>query len=165
MKEHWPPEPRILYAFQGTGNGHASRAAELVPLLKKYARVEVLCSGHNRQLSLDFPLELGPALVLLFCYWFRCFHLCHHLVLTVVPRVFPNCSWLAPAAPRWKFRTCARACSPGSCSLPTRTRGACSKEHPWTRWQQRPLSAAHTQPTEISSGHVHTDERFNCTPP
>ncbi|QNR24139.1 glycosyltransferase family protein [Croceimicrobium hydrocarbonivorans] len=57
MKEHWPPEPRILYAFQGTGNGHASRAAELVPLLKKYARVEVLCSGHNRQLSLDFPVD------------------------------------------------------------------------------------------------------------
>lgn len=57
MKELWPPEPRILYAFQGTGNGHASRAAELVPLLKKYTRVDVLCSGHNRQLSLDFPLD------------------------------------------------------------------------------------------------------------
>ncbi len=36
---------RILYAIQGTGNGHLSRAQELIPILKKYAEVDVLLSG------------------------------------------------------------------------------------------------------------------------
>lgn len=57
MKEHSPPKPKILYAFQGTGNGHASRAAELIPLLKKYVDLKVLCSGTNRQLELSFPID------------------------------------------------------------------------------------------------------------
>jgi uncharacterized protein (TIGR00661 family) len=49
---------KILYAFQGTGNGHASRAAELVPLLKERAEVDVLCSGLNSQLKLPFPIDI-----------------------------------------------------------------------------------------------------------
>jgi len=52
-----PPKPRILYAFQGTGNGHAARAVELIPILKKYAQLEVLCSGNNSQLDLPFKLD------------------------------------------------------------------------------------------------------------
>lgn len=52
-----PPKPRILYAFQGTGNGHAARAVELIPILKKYAHLEVLCSGNNSQLDLPFDLD------------------------------------------------------------------------------------------------------------
>lgn len=54
---NWSPKPKILYAFQGTGNGHASRASVLIPLLKKYAEVKVLCSGSNRQLDLSFTID------------------------------------------------------------------------------------------------------------
>ena len=51
------PRLKILYAFQGTGNGHAARAAELVPLLKEYADVDVLCSAYNSQLPLPFSID------------------------------------------------------------------------------------------------------------
>lgn len=47
---------KILYAFQGTGNGHMARAQEIVPLLKKYGEVETFISGHQSQLKADFPL-------------------------------------------------------------------------------------------------------------
>ncbi|MEG2077935.1 glycosyltransferase family protein [Chryseobacterium sp.] len=48
---------KILYAFQGTGNGHMARAQEIVPLLKKYAEVDTLISGHQSQLKADFNLD------------------------------------------------------------------------------------------------------------
>lgn len=57
MTQAWPPKPKLLYAFQGTGNGHSSRANEIVPLLKKWADVKVACSGLNRQLELDFSID------------------------------------------------------------------------------------------------------------
>ncbi|MFC6269282.1 glycosyltransferase family protein [Frigoriflavimonas asaccharolytica] len=47
----------ILYAFQGTGNGHVARAQEIIPILKKYAKVDTLISGHQSQLSADFPID------------------------------------------------------------------------------------------------------------
>lgn len=37
---------KILYAFQGTGNGHLARAQEIIPILKKHALVDTLISGH-----------------------------------------------------------------------------------------------------------------------
>jgi uncharacterized protein (TIGR00661 family) len=48
---------KILYAFQGTGNGHIARAQEIVPLLKKYAEVDTLISGHQSQLKADFDVN------------------------------------------------------------------------------------------------------------
>ncbi|SHE72939.1 glycosyltransferase family protein [Chryseobacterium takakiae] len=48
---------KILYAFQGTGNGHVARAQEIVPILKKYASVETLISGHQSQLKADFDVN------------------------------------------------------------------------------------------------------------
>lgn len=48
---------KILYAFQGTGNGHVARAQEIVPILKKYASVDTLISGHQSQLKTDFPIN------------------------------------------------------------------------------------------------------------
>ena len=48
---------KILYAFQGTGNGHIVRAKEIIPILKKYACVDTLISGHQSQLKMDFPLD------------------------------------------------------------------------------------------------------------
>ena len=36
---------KILYAIQGTGNGHLSRAIDVIPALKKIGQVDVLVSG------------------------------------------------------------------------------------------------------------------------
>ncbi|SNR15514.1 glycosyltransferase family protein [Tenacibaculum jejuense] len=47
---------KILYAIQGTGNGHASRALEIVPHLQKRAEVDILVSGY--QCELQFPFEV-----------------------------------------------------------------------------------------------------------
>lgn len=48
---------KILYAFQGTGNGHVVRAQEIIPILKKYASVDTLISGHQSQIKTDFSLD------------------------------------------------------------------------------------------------------------
>jgi uncharacterized protein (TIGR00661 family) len=45
---------RILYAIQGTGNGHISRAREIVPLLRKHCQTDVLISGDQADLELPF---------------------------------------------------------------------------------------------------------------
>jgi len=47
---------RILYAIQGTGNGHISRARDIVPELQKYGTVDLLLSGY--QVDLDFPYPI-----------------------------------------------------------------------------------------------------------
>lgn len=49
---------KVLYAFQGTGNGHIARAQEIIPILKKYAEVDTLISGHQSQLKADFDINL-----------------------------------------------------------------------------------------------------------
>lgn len=48
---------KILYAIQGTGNGHVSRATEIVPLLKQLADVDVLISGIQADLQLPFEVD------------------------------------------------------------------------------------------------------------
>lgn len=48
---------KILYAFQGTGNGHASKALEMVPLLKQHGTVDVLVSGNNFELQMPFQIK------------------------------------------------------------------------------------------------------------
>lgn len=48
---------KVLYAFQGTGNGHVARAQEIIPILKKYAAVDTLISGHQSQLKADFDIN------------------------------------------------------------------------------------------------------------
>ncbi len=48
---------KILYAFQGTGNGHTSRAIEVVPYLQKRAKVDVLISGIQCELKLPFDID------------------------------------------------------------------------------------------------------------
>lgn len=47
---------RVLYAVQATGNGHLSRAIEFYPILSKYAEVDVLLSGIQGDLELNFPV-------------------------------------------------------------------------------------------------------------
>ena len=44
---------KILYAIQGTGNGHVSRAREIIPHLKKYGDLDILISGTQAEVGLD----------------------------------------------------------------------------------------------------------------
>lgn len=48
---------RILYAIQGTGNGHVARALVVVPALKKKFDVDVLVSGRQSNLTLPFTIH------------------------------------------------------------------------------------------------------------
>ena len=47
----------ILYAIQGTGNGHVSRAREVLPMLKKMANVDIFLSGGNSNIQLPFDIN------------------------------------------------------------------------------------------------------------
>jgi uncharacterized protein (TIGR00661 family) len=44
---------KIFYAVQATGNGHISRAMELLPYLERYGKVDIFLSGANNSLDLD----------------------------------------------------------------------------------------------------------------
>lgn len=48
---------KILYAIQGTGNGHISRAREIVPILQQYGELDLLVSGTEAEVSLSQPLK------------------------------------------------------------------------------------------------------------
>jgi uncharacterized protein (TIGR00661 family) len=48
---------KIFYAVQATGNGHISRAMELVPHLQTYGTVDLFLSGSNSTLTLDLPVK------------------------------------------------------------------------------------------------------------
>jgi uncharacterized protein (TIGR00661 family) len=48
---------KILFAIQGTGNGHISRAREIVPLLQQYGQVDLLVSGTQADVSLEQQLN------------------------------------------------------------------------------------------------------------
>lgn len=48
---------KILYAIQGTGNGHLSRAADIIPCLHKHGEVDILVSGIQGDLKLPFPVK------------------------------------------------------------------------------------------------------------
>lgn len=47
----------ILYAVQATGNGHISRAMELLPHLKEYGAVDIFLSGANSTLPMQAPVK------------------------------------------------------------------------------------------------------------
>jgi uncharacterized protein (TIGR00661 family) len=48
---------KILYSVQATGNGHISRAMEILPYLERYGKVDVFLSGANHSLELDLPVK------------------------------------------------------------------------------------------------------------
>lgn len=47
---------RVLYAIQGTGNGHISRARDIIPVLQKYCDLDILISGTQADVQLDYPV-------------------------------------------------------------------------------------------------------------
>jgi uncharacterized protein (TIGR00661 family) len=48
---------KILYSVQATGNGHISRAMELIPYLQQYGKLDIFLSGANSNLNFDFPVK------------------------------------------------------------------------------------------------------------
>ena len=48
---------KILYAIQGTGNGHLSRAMDIIPVLQKKGDTDILISGIQADLSLPYPVK------------------------------------------------------------------------------------------------------------
>jgi uncharacterized protein (TIGR00661 family) len=48
---------KIFYAVQATGNGHISRAMELLPHLQQYGSIDIFLSGNNSHLVLDAPIK------------------------------------------------------------------------------------------------------------
>ncbi|TXK52184.1 glycosyl transferase [Pontibacter qinzhouensis] len=48
---------RILYAIQGTGNGHLTRALDIIPVLQKYGTLDLLVSGCQVDLALPYPVK------------------------------------------------------------------------------------------------------------
>lgn len=48
---------RVLYGIQGTGYGHISRAAELLPILQNKCELDILISGYHSSNPLPFPVN------------------------------------------------------------------------------------------------------------
>jgi uncharacterized protein (TIGR00661 family) len=47
---------KLLYAIQGTGNGHIARAREIIPFLQKQHEVDILISGTQSDIDLPFAV-------------------------------------------------------------------------------------------------------------
>ena len=48
---------KILYAIQGTGNGHLSRAREIIPLLRNKCETDILVSGTHSEITLPWDIK------------------------------------------------------------------------------------------------------------
>lgn len=48
---------KILYAVQGTGNGHITRAMEIIPYLEKKGELDILVSGIQSDIELPFKVK------------------------------------------------------------------------------------------------------------
>jgi uncharacterized protein (TIGR00661 family) len=48
---------KILFAIQGTGNGHLSRARDIYPELTKYGTVDILISGYQADIAFPHPVK------------------------------------------------------------------------------------------------------------
>lgn len=48
---------KILYAIQGTGNGHISRALDIIPILQQKGDLDILVSGTQADVDLPYPVK------------------------------------------------------------------------------------------------------------
>ncbi|MDN5204942.1 glycosyltransferase family protein [Fulvivirgaceae bacterium BMA10] len=48
---------KILYAIQGTGNGHLSRARDIIPVLQKQGDLDILVSGIQADVSIPYEIK------------------------------------------------------------------------------------------------------------
>jgi uncharacterized protein (TIGR00661 family) len=47
---------KILYAIQGTGNGHLSRAGDIIPVLQNKSELDILVSGTQADVDLQYSI-------------------------------------------------------------------------------------------------------------
>lgn len=58
---------KVLYALQGTGNGHVSRAREILPVLQKHCTVDVWLSGNQTDIELPIkPKYISKGIVMFY---------------------------------------------------------------------------------------------------
>jgi len=50
-------KPKILYAIQGTGNGHISRARDIIPILQRKGDLDILISGIQADMQIPYPIK------------------------------------------------------------------------------------------------------------
>lgn len=48
---------KILYAIQGTGNGHIARAEDIIPVLSQYGDLDLFISGAQADIKLSYPVK------------------------------------------------------------------------------------------------------------
>lgn len=48
---------KILFGIQGTGNGHLSRAKEVIPYLQQHGEVDLFISGTQAEVQLPYPVQ------------------------------------------------------------------------------------------------------------
>lgn len=48
---------KILYAIQGTGNGHVTRAEDVIPILQEYGELDLFVSGAQADVKLPYPIK------------------------------------------------------------------------------------------------------------
>ena len=48
---------KVLYAIQSTGNGHISRAKEIIPYLERRFQFDIMLSGPKNELDLGYPIK------------------------------------------------------------------------------------------------------------
>jgi uncharacterized protein (TIGR00661 family) len=48
---------KILYAIQGTGNGHIARAEDIIPVLKKHGDLDLFVSGAQADIKVSHPVK------------------------------------------------------------------------------------------------------------
>lgn len=48
---------KLLYAIQGTGNGHIARAEDIIPVLKEYGQLDIFVSGAQADIQLEHPVK------------------------------------------------------------------------------------------------------------
>jgi uncharacterized protein (TIGR00661 family) len=48
---------KILYAIQGTGNGHLARAEDIIPMLREYGDLDLFVSGAQADIKLSYPVK------------------------------------------------------------------------------------------------------------
>lgn len=48
---------KILYAIQGTGNGHIARAEDIIPILQQYGELDLFVSGSQADIKLSYAVK------------------------------------------------------------------------------------------------------------
>ena len=48
---------KLLYAIQGTGNGHLARAEDVIPVLRQYGDLDLFVSGAQSDIKLSYPVK------------------------------------------------------------------------------------------------------------